>query len=892
MGRRASSLAMAVLLVVGSLAGPAVAEYHGPEPVDIPLDKITSGTLALDGQFVHNVGELQMNITNWGLIGSRPGTATNYSESPSAMWPAGSGVEYLWAAGLWIGAVRNGVPLVTTGQFTPELMAVPDDPLDTIWATRQGAEGGNRYPSPGYDDDMDGRDDEDPRNGIDDDEDGRIDEDFGAIGNQSFSLSMRDNSPLVAQLWPEHEPLGIQVNQSSYQWEGNEVDDFVGFEFVLRNIGNDPLEDVYFGFFADCDIGLRGYGSGSEDDLPGFFTGRVRSDAGGYVPMSVAYMYDADGDDGVAPGFFGILFLDHTTDMRGGFAPSRVGATTFQTFAGATSFDRGGDPTNDAERYELLASDSIDSTPLLYDTKFANDYRMLLATGPFSRLEEDHSLRFVAAMVVGEGLSGMLQHAADAGRTYYGAWFNRDGDFRTGQGGAESLICASDFGTSAGDPRNPIYSMFINPCDTIGGGLAFPIKKGQLDKEGCIWVNGDCMLERSRQVATGVGGKEYFVPWLVELPPVPPDLRIWEADNETHIFWNNLSQLIEDELLQFVDFESYRIWRADGWDRPFGTSIENGPPSALWSLIAEFDIVNSFERRREVDGEVYVEQVPLGANTGLDDISYTPRMLVPGTDEYESTEEARDLVVRILEDPEFLFLGPLIDPAEFMRYADPSGRVTPVGRKYPQIANYTRAYDVIDTAYWHETGIEFFEFTDHDVFNGFAYFYAVTATDFATREGPQGPVVIGEGNESDPQGNFEFATPRFAAQTAQARDRDGQDIFVFPNPATTASLAEFSQFHPNAEDPTGVRVMFANLPRSRTTISIFTLAGDLVQTIDHDGTRADCPDASGFDNCGGAAYWNLVSRRGQEVVSGIYLYAVEAADPAFDRVIGRFVIIR
>jgi hypothetical protein len=188
--------------------------------------------------------------------------------------------------------------------------------------------------------------------------------------------------------------------------------------------------------------------------------------------------------------------------------------------------------------------------------------------------------------------------------------------------------------------------------------------------------------------------------------------------------------------------------------------------------------------------------------------------------------------------------------------------------------------------------VEFFEYVDENVFNGFAYFYAVTATDFETRPDGDGRVIIGHGVESDPQGNFDFATPRFAPQTAEQRNRDGQDIFVFPNPATHESLSEFSQFSPNANDPTGIRVMFANLPASRNTITIYTLAGDIVEIIAHDGTTTDCPDGSGFGNCGGGAFWNLVSRNGQEVVSGVYLYSVESANPAFDRVVGRFVVIR
>jgi len=34
---------------------------------------------------------------------------------------------------------------------------------------------------------------------------------------------------------------------------------------------------------------------------------------------------------------------------------------------------------------------------------------------------------------------------------------------------------------------------------------------------------------------------------------------------------------LDDPLLGVEDFESYRIWRADGWNRPPGTSARTGP---------------------------------------------------------------------------------------------------------------------------------------------------------------------------------------------------------------------------------------------------------------------------------------------------------------------------
>ena len=62
---------------------------------------------------------------------------------------------------------------------------------------------------------------------------------------------------------------------------------------------------------------------------------------------------------------------------------------------------------------------------------------------------------------------------------------------------------------------------------------------------------------------------------------------------------------------------------------------------------------------------------------------------------------------------------------------------------------------------------------------------------------------------------------------------------------------------------------------------MFTLSGDRVQEIPFDATGGN-----------GSVSWNLISRNGQEITSGVYLYSVEADREDFDRFIGRFVVIR
>ena len=89
--------------------------------------------------------------------------------------------------------------------------------------------------------------DEDWLNGRDDDLDGMIDEDFAAISNQMFSCWYNDYEPIIQQIFPQHNPLGINIRQESYQWGDDRFDDFVGIEYTITNVGDELLEEVFVG---------------------------------------------------------------------------------------------------------------------------------------------------------------------------------------------------------------------------------------------------------------------------------------------------------------------------------------------------------------------------------------------------------------------------------------------------------------------------------------------------------------------------------------------------------------------------------------------------------------------------------------------------------------------
>lgn len=415
---------------------------------DLPSsDKVA----VIDGHVVHDVGQIGHNVTNWGLIGSAPSLDTPFSDAPSAMWPIWSGNEYLWAAGLWVGGVVLGEELVSTGSFQTEFLPT-EAAADTIYQTLHGAPGGNRYPWPDADDDADGLEDEEILNGLDDDGDGLVDEDFAAIGDQHFVCAYNDHEVATQEAHPDHTPLNVDIVQQSIQWSNPVAEDFIGYDFTITNVGVTSIQQVHLGLFSDFDIGPRDQAFIAGDDYAGFISTMVEAANGTTVPVQVAYMYDGyDGTGGWGvDGYAGWVLCGHTTDPAGQAAPTEPGVLSFQRFSGNVAFEQGGDPTNDAERYELLSRAEWDPDALPGQ---AADYRVLMSSGPFASLEPGQSLHYQVALVLGAGLDEMVANAAEAVAAYRGISYDRDGDPANGQEFTVHWLLGEDAPVAAGTGR-------------------------------------------------------------------------------------------------------------------------------------------------------------------------------------------------------------------------------------------------------------------------------------------------------------------------------------------------------------------------------------------------------------------------------------------------------
>jgi hypothetical protein len=777
--------------------------------------------------FYHNVGLLELMVTNVGIIGN-----PNFVDSYGAGWRGG---EYLYAASLWIGAIASdNLPYVSTGAYEVELRPSLE-PIDTMYPAYEGIQGGNR---PGFsaqpDDDNDGEVDEDFPNGKDDDRDGLIDEDYSAISQQMYTCEYWDYTEEAQNTYPEHRPLNLRMEQKSFAWSTEGSNEFVGFDFQIFNDGFEVLKELYIGFFVDSDAGPKDTPGYFSDDRGAFYsrdttivdvsnryscterTGAQRQCDTQKMRLDMCYMYDVpdngtDATSGDVPGFFGGMFLGHTTDPLGVRGPERVEIFTAAFFSGSGAYPAG-DPRNDFERYDLLKKGTKPNRP----TTSPSDYRYLFSAGPFNELNPGERLELQTAFVIGQGQRGMLINAVNAQRIYNGAWRDVDNNAGTPPAtppGRETCLFVPEGATP------PL--LYRDECDSLNPQV-LQIKETVCIPENYVDADCDCCTPLYRNPDEADDGFEGLIHWVGTVAPPPPSTNIDEQQNQAIVVkspagnrrvllqWDNLSELSADPIQQKILFSGYRVWRVEGWDRPTGST---GPAPQDWQLIADLSV-------RPAD------------DLGEDSPFYLGRYLRPPPEGPDSLYEVPTGV------------DPILYPNDVYRWYYPPGR-----------------YEYVDSL-----GLK----------NGMVYFYDVTAYSAWIDD-------LGRYNEL---AGRPTASETDAVVPVWDASMSGDEIIVVPNPYVRGGQPAGWDLNPSDRDPTGTKIAFANLPRGNCSVSIYTLSGDLVQTLQNDGRRS------------GTAFWNLISRNGQDIVSGVYIYAVECkeCEPGVkgceDRKIGRFAVIR
>ena len=122
---------------------------------------------------------------------------------------------------------------------------------------------------------------------------------------------------------------------------------------------------------------------------------------------------------------------------------------------------------------------------------------------------------------------------------------------------------------------------------------------------------------------------------------------------------------------------------------------------------------------------------------------------------------------------------------------------------------------------------------------------------------------------------FVFTTGGEGVDPAAARAGFGRNPYVVPNPYIGAASFEPSRFAVSGRGER--RVEFRNLPQG-CKIRIYTVRGDLVRTLRHDGSLD------------GYVAWDLRTKDNLDVAPGLYIYHVDA--PGTGEYTGKLAVIK
>ncbi|SYZ73464.1 conserved exported hypothetical protein [Candidatus Zixiibacteriota bacterium] len=819
---------------------------------------------------VHNVGKIGLSITNEGNFGT--GFIGNFVDSstglaaPSCQYPYPSRLDYLFGASFWIGAVVGRDTLVSTGA---DGWAGPRE----MWPAYIG------YPHSG----IEHHSIKDPNDTL-------------AVSEQDYIAVYSDtvtNPSYVAQdQWDgrPHVPLNIEITQRTFAWSYAYAEDFVLFDYSIKNIGNKKLNKVYMGVYVDADVKTIGSAEGYADDICGFKREIPSSFGCGFRDtVNIAWIADNNGLDNdlldQCP-YSSSSSLTSVTGLRVvrtpsdslkysfnwwisntsaplDFGPRRIGTPEdpFRDFGGFL-----GTPEGDRNKYYIMRHEefdydqlfsAVDNTASGWLPKAAQaidfadgfDTRYLLSFGPFD-INPGEVLPVSFAYVAGENFHTRCEAWKELFNAIYPeAYYD--------------YLNFSDFG------KNALWASWIydNPgYDTDGDSVKGKFRVCVYDSslifdtiqfDPLVIETTVTYLKADTSYYEGDGVPDFRG----AAPPPAPKMWIYPQVNrfnegELRVRFNGYrSETERDVFSRLRDFEGYRIYQS------------------LTGRASDFVVITSYDK---ADFNKYIWNSDRGFFE-LKDPPFTLDSLRRLYGEsFDPAQYARDYPFYWM-DSTFYFNRQDWNQSS-LTDSNLIHKIYP-DQVYPTTLNLDSARQHFPEELTADGYFKYFEYEYNlkHLLPSQLYYIAVTAFDYGS------PASGLESLESAPAQN---SVGEYAQNQNGVVEAARLNVIAYPNPYRLD--ADYQDSSGGKFEGRGLEnlmpdrkraIHFMNLP-NKCTIRIFSLDGDLIREINHDYPK-DSP-RSMHDT------WDLITRNTQMVVSGIYYYSVESE---FGNQLGKLVII-
>ncbi len=484
-----------------------------------------------------DVGNVGLTLTNAGFIG-RSNVRNNPTGAPSFEYPLNSGVEHLFEAGLWIGAVRNdGLVTVRSGAITSSggyrAGATGYEFAQVAPFTQRSSLPQSPFFTP------------------------------NAVSHQDLLTAYVDTTRFVpgtiTPIADFAERLGVSVAQISYAYNFPFAESFVIVTFNIVNVSGAPLDSVYVGLYHD--LVVRNVNTTTDAGSAFFNKGGL-----GYLDsLQTSYAFNAGGQEQTintygSIAFLGAEWLNPATGQTQFFHPNVADRYLAQglpaprvtprwwLFSGVTDPDLAR-PDNDLERYRRMGTPYPNRANFGSDAAFQtaqNQFRETLRTG--GQTDQGNWLGMTAAgpfRRVGAGDTLAVTFAFVAAR--------KPDDFQGQPGKAidtpasRSLLVANiewARRTFAGEDFN--YNGVLDPGED---------------------ANGNGVLDR----------------FLIPEPPRAPRVHVELGEGRATLYWDAEAETSLDPVTGQPDFEGYRIYRSNlGADR-------TGDVIGQTTLLAQYD---------------------------------------------------------------------------------------------------------------------------------------------------------------------------------------------------------------------------------------------------------------------------------------------------------------